>query len=356
MADFKKNRKEVRAVVLKPGEELLINAGPADWDAALKEFLATLDVKESTKKTYKESLNQFHKFITSSGKQFSSLTEKDILEYKQHLISTKLQALTIRSYIVAVHKFYEWTASHHLYENIAVSVKSPRRNQGSPDGEHFLKMHLTDEQAGELLEYYRERGNLRDYAMINLMLRIGLRTIEVSRLDVGDITTMAGRRVITVWGKGMDTKSKDSFNILSDAAWIPIRDYLQTRPGALMGEPLFATEGKGGHLAKDGDGNEYMRPHCGERMSTRLIQLIIKKGLRAIGLDSHEYSAHSLRHTTGCQMIKSGASLMDVQRVLRHSSPTTTMIYLKSIEQEERLSKAPESVLDNAFKSHADKQ
>ena len=118
----------------------------------------------------------------------------------------------------------------------------------------------------------------------------------------------------------------------------------------------IATEGKGGHLAKDGDGNEYMRPHCGERMSTRLIQLIIKKGLRAIGLDSHEYSAHSLRHTTGCQMIKSGASLMDVQRVLRHSSPTTTMIYLKSIEQEERLSKAPESVLDNAFKSHADKQ
>ena len=84
-------------------------------------------------------------------------------------------------------------------------------------------------------------------------------------------------------------------------------------------------------------------------MSTRLIQMIIKRGLRAIGLDSHAYSAHSLRHTTATQIIKNGGTIMDVKRALRHSSINTSMIYTASIEDEERLQKAPEDLLENAF-------
>ena len=86
-------------------------------------------------------------------------------------------------------------------------------------------------------------------------------------------------------------------------------------------------------------------------MSTRLIQMIVKKGLRSIGLDDHAYSAHSLRHTTATQIIKRGGSIMDVKRALRHSSVNTSMIYTASIEEEERLEKSPESLLDKAFNS-----
>jgi site-specific recombinase XerD len=48
-------------------------------------------------------------------------------------------------------------------------------------------------------------------------------------------------------------------------------------------------------------------------------------------------------------MLKNGADWKDVQRVLRHSSPVTTQIYTASIEEELRLQRCPEAILDDAF-------
>lgn len=150
--------------------------------------------------------------------------------------------------------------------------------------------------------------------MINLMLRTGLRTIEVHRADIGDITMRKERRILKVWGKGREEKNQ--FVILTDEAYRPIPDYLMTRPGTRDNEPLFATEGLG---------------HSGGRVSTRTIQDICKKVLRAIDLDSHEYSAHSLRHTTGTQILLNGGTLFNVQAVLRHASPATSQLYVNTV-------------------------
>ncbi|MCF0168422.1 MAG: tyrosine-type recombinase/integrase, partial [Bacteroidales bacterium] len=217
----------------------------------------------------------------------------------------------------------------------------------------FRKMHLESDQGAQLLtEAYltkKVRGvnagvtrklnsnediiSQRNYAMLNLMLRTGLRTIEVSRADVGDITRKKGRRILRVWGKGHS--EKDDFVVLTDEAYLPIRDYLATRPGAAASEPLFCTVGLG---------------HSGKRMSTRTIQSICKEHLRAIGLDGHEYSAHSLRHTTGTQILLNGGTMMDVQNVLRHASPATSQIYVNTIMEDKRLDDASEELLDNSFK------
>lgn len=343
-------QRETRGIrqIPAPAPNVPVRMPNMGWEEALERFLHSLDVMDSSKKTYRESLNQYHKWLAETGRELSDLTQEDVLEFKRFLTGSGLQTLTVKSYIIAVHKFYQWTSVNRIYPDIASQVRAPRLFQGTTEGEHFMKMHLTDEQASSLLSYYRDRS-LRDYAIINLMLRTGLRTIEVSRANRGDIKMKGGRRVLTLWGKGMDNHSDDVFVILTEPAWIPIRDYLQTRPSAGGKDPLFVTEGYGSNISKDRNGNEYVRQHSDGRMSTRLIQLIVKKGLREIGLDSHEYSAHSLRHTTACQLIKSGASLIDVQRVLRHSSPEITMIYLKSIEREERLKNATENLLDNAF-------
>ena len=53
--------------------------------------------------------------------------------------------------------------------------------------------------------------------MINLMLRTGLRTIEVHRADIGDITMRKERRILKVWGKGREEKKQ--FVILTDEAY-----------------------------------------------------------------------------------------------------------------------------------------
>ena len=310
-------------------------------------FLAAQDVKDSSLKTYRQSLEQYFHWLDSQGKILGALTEADIVEYKKQLLKSGHKALTVRSYLVAVRKFYTWAEGMKLYQNIASGVKSPKVNQGGAK-DHFIKMHLTEAQASALLEYFAPHP--RNYAIVNLMLRTGLRSIEVSRARIQDITMRSGQRILHVWGKGMDAPDPSVFVVLTDVAYAPIRAYLQTRPGALPGEPLFVTEGTGSNISKNPDGTTEVRKHTGEEMSTRLIQMIVKKGLRAIGLDDHAYSTHSLRHTTGTQLIRSGASILDVQRTLRHSSVNTSMIYIASIQEEEHLRNAPEALLDTAFK------
>lgn len=337
-------------VPMRPAPSVPSSPGLSFTDAerVISAFLSEQDVKASSLKTYRESLGQFFRWVTASGKNFASLTSADIVEYKQHLLETGHQNLTVRSYIVAVRKFYQWAEGKRLYADIARPVKVPKANQGGT-GRHFIKMHLTERQGAELLKQFR--NNPRDFAIVNLMLRTGLRTIEVSRARVGDIKNRSGKRILQVWGKGMDTPDPSVFVVLTDATYGPIRDYLDTRPGALAGEPLFATCGRGFNEVKSGPQKGTIRPHAGGHMTTRLIQMLVKRGLRAIGLDDHAYSAHSLRHTTATQIIKNGGTLLDVKRTLRHSSVNTSMIYTASIEEEERMNSAPEALLDKSFNS-----
>ncbi len=309
-------------------------------------FLAAQDVKDSSLKTYRQSIEQYMHWLDSTGRTLQGLSESDIVEYKKSLLKTGHKSLTVRSYLVAVRKFYAWTEGMKIYQNIAASVKSPKVNQGGAK-EHFIKMHLSEMQAVQLLEHFKDQP--RNYAMVNLMLRTGLRSIEVSRARIEDITIRSGQRVLTVWGKGMDAPDPSVFVVLTDAAYNPIKEYLDTRPKALGGEPLFATQGTGFNITILPDGKREVRRHNGGSMSTRLIQMIVKDGLRAIGLDDHAYSTHSLRHTTGTQLLRQGASILDVQRTLRHSSVNTTMVYIASIQEEEHLRNAPEKLLDNSF-------
>ncbi len=327
----------------------LMPSSKKNRETVINAFLKDQDVKDSSLKTYRESINQYFNWLDLTGKTLQNLTSSDIVEYKKYLIKSGHQVLTVRSYMVAVRKFYKWAEGMKFYANIADGVKAPKANQGGISA-HFVKMHLTERQGAELLHHFR--NSPRNYAMVNLMLRTGLRTVEISRAKIEDIKFRGGRRILQVWGKGMDAPDPSVFVVLTDAAYNPIKDYLNTRQGALEGEYLFVTEGKGSHTTTDTEGNSIIHSHNGEQMSTRLIQMIIKKGLREIGLDDHAFSAHSLRHTTATQIIKNGGTIMDVKRTLRHSSVNTSMIYTASIEEEERLEHAPETLLDDSFKQN----
>jgi integrase/recombinase XerC/integrase/recombinase XerD len=253
------------------------------------------------------------------------MTRPDILEYKDELLSSGLSALTIGSYLTSVRKFYEWAEAEKQYPNIAKGIKTPRRVQA------FKKQHLTDNKSKEPLEHFQSLS-VRDFAIVNLILRTGLRTIEVVRADVGDITFKGERRVLKVWGKGHT--EKDDFVVLSEKAYEPIKEYLATRKGVKAGEPLFTSTS---------------RQNYGERLTTKTISTICKDGLKAIGLDGKEFTAHSLRHTTAVAILKHGGAITDVQSVLRHTSPATSQIYTESVKEEMRLAQAPELTLDNAF-------
>jgi len=314
-----------RAVVRVGGQ--LVKTGTDSWRGVVADFITSQDVKESSRELYTRTLTQYFNWLATTGRmaRFLTLTRQDILEYKDSLLSSGLSSLTVSSYIVSVRKFYEWAEAEKKYPNIAKGVKTPRRKQA------FKKQHLTDAKSVELLEHFQSMS-LRDYAIVNLMLRTGLRTIEVVRADVGDITFKGDKRVLLIWGKGHT--EKDDFVVLTDKTYEPIRNYLATRKGAKPGEPLFPS---------------VSRQNRGERLSTKTISEMCKEGLKAIGLDGREYTAHSLRHTTAVAILKHGGAITDVQDVLRHTSPATSQIYTESVKEELRLEHSPESLLDTAF-------
>ena len=293
-----------------------------DWRGIVAYFVGYQDVKESSRKLYAKTLSQFFLWVEKTGRDLSQMTRTDILEYEDSLKEEGLSPLTIGSYLVAVRKFYEFAESEKVYPNIAKGVKSPKKKNT------FRKKYLHEDEIENLLSVYEEKS-LRDFAIVNLLVRTGLRTIEVVRANVGDIDIVNGKRVLYVWGKGHD--EKDDFVVLTDKTYLPIRRYLDSRKGVKPGEPLFSSES---------------RQNYGERLTTMTISTIAKNALREIGLDSHSYTAHSLRHTTASMILEKGGTLLDVKKVLRHTSVETSEIYTRMKEEEDRIQTPPEALLD----------
>ena len=299
----------------------VVNQSVSIYDA-VEVFLSECDIRENSRNVYRRGLQYFFKWVGNSGRTISELTRADVIAFKDTLLSTHSN-LSVAGYLVAVRRFYEWAEGNKLYPNIAKGIKSPKRKNA------YLKEHLRENQIAELLKHFE--GNTRDYAIVNLLLRTGLRCIEVVRANIEDVTYKGGQRILKVWGKGRD--EKDAFVVLTEKAYKPLKEYLDTRGSTTLKEPLFVSTS-----------NRNLKG----RLTTRTISKICKEGFRAIGIDGKEYTAHSLRHTTAVMLLKNG-SLADVQSVLRHASPATSQIYTKSIEEELRLEHPAEMKLDTAF-------
>lgn len=288
-------------------------------------FIASQDVRESSRALYRRTLRQYFNWVEKEGYKLSEITRVEILRYKESLLASGMSTLSVGSYITVVRKFYEWAEAQKYYPNVARGIKSPKRKQ------EFRKQPLSSDQSQDLLKYYQGRA-LRDYAIVSLLLRTGLRTIEVIRASVEDITYREGKRVLLIQGKGRD--SKDELVVLTDKTYSPIADYLASRGKVKAGEPLFTSVSNNSQ---------------GERLSTRTISQIAKEGLRAIGLDGREFTAHSLRHTTIVSLRRAGATPEEAQGVARHRSIATTQIYDSYFRQENRIKNAPEELLDSVY-------
>ena len=271
-----------------------------------------------------ERYGSFFKWIITKGMRLPDLSRLQIVEYKENLLSDGKSSLTVSSYITVVKRFYQWTESNKLYPNIAKGIKCPKRKQ------QFKKQALLPDQAKSLLAFSAE--HLRNHAIINLILKTGLRTIEVIRANVDDITFKCGTRVLMVHGKGRD--EKDDFVILTDKTYSAIDAYLKSRKNIDPKEPLFIS---------------YSNNNMGQRLTTRTISFIIKEALKGIGLDDKSYTAHSLRHTTAVNILRAGGSLETAQLTLRHSDPATTQIYTATLNEERRLQNSGEALVDTLY-------
>ena len=304
-------------------------------------FTASQDRKNTTRDLYNRTVTAFFGWVEATGRTISQLTVVDIIAYKEQLLKDGKTSLTVASYINSLRRFYTWAEANKIYPNIAAGVHAPARKQ------EFKKKPLSVKKVGELLAY-EQTTNPRDYAIINLMARTGLRCIEVVRANIGDITYMGedNARVLMVQGKGKD--EKDNFVLLPDGAYKPIADYLSTRKGEPDNAPLFASASN--HTAK-AENHEHDTDYNARRLSTRTVSAIAKKGLQAVGLDNKAFTAHSLRHTVGTNILRAGGSLERAQQTLRHANINTTEIYTRMALTERRFTQGGELLIDELYKN-----
>ena len=308
---------------------MTINRAPVlqvpEFSDLIANFLLSLDVKPATVAYYQRCLKQYTDYLTKTGLDPVQVQREDLIQYKRTLINSGRGSLTVAAYLQVCKSFYSWISDEFGTRNLARNIKAPTRQK------KFRRQPLTPEQASLLLQHF-ERGNLRDYAMVNILIRCGLRTIELSRLNVSDIKYKSGQRVLMVQGKGRIDKSE--FVVLSPKCDKVLSEYVRSRGRVVNGSPLFISVAK---------------KNRGGRIGTYTISRIVKSGLREIGIDGPDFSAHSLRHTCGTCILRAGGTLEQAGAVLRHISTETTKIYTATFRDEKRLSDPAEFLLDSIY-------
>ena len=147
----------------------------------------------------------------------------------------------------------------------------------------------------------------RDYAILLMLARLGLRGGEIVGLNLDDIDWSASQ--IAIHGKG--------------------GSYVRLPLPADVGEAIAV------YLRRD-------RPHCLSRRvfvrarapfvgfsSSTAIAGLVRRALLHAGVESARKGAHVFRHSLATELLRRGSSLDEIGEVLRHQSPNTTAIYAK---------------------------
>ena len=150
----------------------------------------------------------------------------------------------------------------------------------------------------------RTRVGRRDFAIITVLSRLGLRAGEVAALRLADVDWRAGE--VLIRGKG------------SRQERLPLP--------ADVGEPLVGWLARGRPRCESAFLFTRVRaPHGG--LSAGAVTQIVRRACQRAGLPV--VGAHRLRHTAATEMLRAGGSLTEVGQVLRHRGRDVTSIYAK---------------------------
>ncbi len=151
----------------------------------------------------------------------------------------------------------------------------------------------------------RSPGGRRDYAVLLLLARLGLRAGEIASLTLDDIDWQQGR--IGVRGKG----SSNQLPLPADVGNAIARYLRRGRPGADSRHLFFNSRA----------------PVIGITRGTVLA--IVNRALKRAGVESPGKGCHQFRHAFAIEMLRRGASLSEIGELLRHRHVQTTTIYAK---------------------------
>jgi site-specific recombinase XerD len=243
---------------------------------------------------------RFGKTVPELGR----LCPADVIGFMEHVLASARRDKTVATH---VRIFLQYLFGCGVTTtNLSLSVPRTAKRWAAR-----LPRHLSPDGVEAVLTSVRDnqRHGARDYAMLLLMARLGLRAVEVVAIQLDDIDWRAGE--LLVRGKG---KLHDRMPIsveVGDA----LSCYLREERGPATCRTLFVAHRAPHRPFKDGT----------------IVNAILKEALKATGQKpvTPYVGSHLLRHSLATQLVNTGASLDEVGDLLRHRSRSSTMIYAR---------------------------
>lgn len=288
-------------------------------------------VSQHTIASYRDTFRLFLKFNQKQlKKEPSKLTLDDINAtlirafLKDLEVQRKVSARTRNQRLAALHSCFRFASIYYpqyseMIQQI-LAIPHKKYHQASID-------YLTKYEVDTLLRVPDRTiwSGRRDYTLLLVDIRTGLRVSELTGLHKSDVTLGTGA-YIHCFGKGRKERSTP---ITKNTAKV-IQQWLGNTKG--KEDELVFTNARGGHLSSDG------------------VQYILDKHIKIAcqlcpSLNKKRVTPHVLRHTAAMQLLQSGVDPMMIAIWLGHESVETTHIYIKEDikMKEQALQKTQES-------------
>src|SRR3989338_7487011 len=258
---------------------------PIDIDEAVKKECRRRRLSPRTLQTY---LFCIRRFLNWSRKELGHISKKDVKGFLLHLSEKGSAGSTLNVYHMALRFLFVDVLEKRMWIDIKYS-KVPKR----------LPVVLTKEETKKL---FAAVLNDKHKLMIQLMYAAGLRVSELTNLKVGDLALDDGYGYVRR-GKG----AKDRRFIISSLLKGRIK-------GVIREERLTEQSWLFTSVRK-------------KRYDTNTVSTIIKDAALRAGIKKNVHP-HTLRHSFSTHLIESGRAVNEVQSLLGHKSPETTMIYI----------------------------
>jgi integrase/recombinase XerD len=237
-------------------------------------------------------------FIQKGGKaHLEEITRQDIEGWIEHEQDRGMQAATVNMRLSALKAFVRFLIEREV---LGPELLSKRMIIKVPDA---LPRAMDPDDVRELVGVI---DNIRDRAMILILLRTGMRIGELLSTIVEDVNLKERRIEIYEAGKTRVGRvvylSDDALKALN--AWLKMRDPHKTY--------LFYSKGKHRHT-----------------ITYPAVRVLFLKYLEKAGLSHKGYTLHCLRHTCASELLNAGMRLECVQQLLGHSTIEMTRRYAR---------------------------
>lgn len=315
------------------------------WPIAYEQWIAGgwrshgKSISPQTRRAYSRAVEDFKRFI--GRLPMWRVKGNHVIAWQNDMRSRHLAETTINLSLAGLSSLYEFVAVKFPFPDprdpareMFLVERNPTRSVNRSKVDPYKADTTSSLSEDEILAMLRriDRSTvigLRDYALVCVLFLTGQRNAAIAELRWGDIKHPTGEGDVITYR--WQSKAKSGTDELLRPAYDALLAYLQAA-GRL--ETLGVDDYIFVALSDVAERLPNVKPGQRGPLTGAMVNRIVKKCARRVGLDESRVHTHTLRHSAALFMKRHGVDLVEIQHTLHHSNPNTTMIYLRALEHE----------------------